>query len=54
MASSSFEDLVCTCEPGQVLQKQLNPDCPRHGKRYVLNPKLATNSWLQPYLVQQS
>jgi hypothetical protein len=54
MASASHDAPVCTCEPGNGDRPQLDPDCPHHGRRYVQNPKLAANSWLQPYVRPQS
>ena len=51
---SLSNDSTCTCEAEESVQTRFNPDCPLHGRRYKLNPKFATNSWLQPYISDQS
>jgi hypothetical protein len=51
---SLSKDTTCTCEAEESVQTSFNPDCPLHGRRYKLNPKFATNSWLQPYISEQS
>lgn len=54
MRSAFVDETACTCESEDAAEKSVDPRCPLHGRRYELNPKLATNSWLQPYVRPQS
>ena len=54
MAPIFLETAGCTCEVGPFLHPGVNANCPIHGNRYKPNPRLATNSWVQPYLSQQT